>query len=133
VRRDSGGHQSVRSDLGAKPLRDAIGADVLRRYGQHIEPDKQVTVCCGSTEAMISTLMAIVDPGDEVIVFEPFYENYGPDAILSGATPRFVRLRTPDWSCRSGGIEGGGSTTGPARSSSIRRTIRPARCSRAPS
>ncbi|HEX5216071.1 MAG TPA: aminotransferase class I/II-fold pyridoxal phosphate-dependent enzyme [Vicinamibacterales bacterium] len=83
---------------GAKPLRDAIGADVLRRYGQHIEPDKQVTVCCGSTEAMISTLMAIVDPGDEVIVFEPFYENYGPDAILSGATPRFVRLRTPDWS-----------------------------------
>ena len=83
---------------GAKPLRDAIGADVLRRYSQHIEPDRQVTVCCGSTEAMISTLMAIVDPGDEVIVFEPFYENYGPDAILSGATPRFVRLRTPDWS-----------------------------------
>ena len=80
---------------GAKPLRDAIAADQVRRHGRAIDPDTQVTVCCGSTEAMIATLMAIVDPGDEVIVFEPFYENYGPDAILSGATPRFVRLRPP--------------------------------------
>jgi len=81
---------------GAKPLRDAIAADQVRRHGREIDPDAQVTVCCGSTEAMVATLMAIVDPGDEVIVFEPFYENYGPDAILSGATPRFVRLRPPD-------------------------------------
>src|SRR5579862_7794659 len=80
---------------GAKPLRDAIAADVSRRYGWSIVPDQQVTVCCGSTEAMIATMMALVDPGDEVIVFEPFYENYGPDAILSGATPRFVRLAEP--------------------------------------
>jgi aminotransferase len=83
---------------GAKPLREAIAADVKRRYGIPIVPDEQVTVCCGSTEAMIATMMAIVDPGDEVVVFEPFYENYGPDAILSGATPRYVRLREPDWS-----------------------------------
>ena len=83
---------------GAKPLREAIAADVTRRYGIPIAPDEQVTVCCGSTEAMMATLMAIVDPGDEVVVFEPFYENYGPDAILSGATPRYVRLREPDWS-----------------------------------
>jgi aspartate/methionine/tyrosine aminotransferase len=83
---------------GAKPLRDAIAADVLRRYNWAIVPDQQVTVCCGATEAMIATMMAIVDPGDEVVVFEPFYENYGPDAILSGATPRYVRLREPDWS-----------------------------------
>jgi len=67
-----------------------------------VDPDRQVTVCCGATEAMIATLLAIVDPGDEVVVFEPFYENYGPDTILSGATPRFVRLRPPasrdgDW------------------------------------
>jgi aminotransferase len=62
-----------------------------------VDEQTQITVCCGSTEAMISTMMAIVDPGDEVVVFEPFYENYGPDAILSGATPRFVRLHAPDW------------------------------------
>ena len=86
---------------GAKPLRDAIAADVNRRYGLAVDPDAHITVCCGSTEAMMATMLAIVDPGDEVIVFEPFYENYGPDAILSGATPRFVRLREPaaggDW------------------------------------
>ncbi len=87
---------------GAKPLREAIAADFSRRYGVPVDADAQVTVCCGSTEAMIATLLAIVDPGDEVVVFEPFYENYGPDAILSGATPRFVRLHEPaspggDW------------------------------------
>ncbi len=87
---------------GAKPLRDAIAADVNARYGLRVDPDAHLTVCCGSTEAMMATMMAIVDPGDEVIVFEPFYENYGPDAILSGATPRFVALRPPaapgeDW------------------------------------
>ena len=83
---------------GAKPLRDAIAADFTRRYGVPVDPETHVTVCCGSTEAMISTMLAIVDPGDEVVVFEPFYENYGPDAILSGATPRYVTLRAPDWS-----------------------------------
>src|SRR5688572_4584894 len=83
---------------GAAPLRQAIAADFNRRYAAGIDPDRHVTVCCGSTEAMIATLMAIIDPGDEVIVFEPFYENYGPDAILSGATPKYVTLREPDWS-----------------------------------
>jgi aspartate/methionine/tyrosine aminotransferase len=78
---------------GARPLREAIASAWLSRTGQVVDPETQVTVCCGSTEAMIATLLALVDPGDEVIVFEPFYENYGPDAILSGATPRFVRLR----------------------------------------
>ena len=87
---------------GAKPLREAIAADFTARHGVPVVPDEQITVCCGSTEAMMATMMAIVDPGDEVIVFEPYYENYGPDAILSGATPRFVRLREPgpghpDW------------------------------------
>jgi aminotransferase len=81
---------------GAKPLRDAIAADFSRRYGTPVNPETQLTVCCGSTEAMVATMLAIVDPGDEVIVFEPFYENYGPDAVLSGATPRFVELREPD-------------------------------------
>jgi aspartate/methionine/tyrosine aminotransferase len=81
---------------GARPLREAIAADAAARYGVVVDPATQVTVCCGSTEAMMATLLAIVDPGDEVIVFEPFYENYGPDTILSGATPRFVRLRPPE-------------------------------------
>src|SRR5438094_1800432 len=83
---------------GARPLRDAIAREFTRRYGLPVVPDEQVTVCCGSTEAMMSTMLAIIDPGDEVIVFEPFYENYGPDAILSGATPRYVTLREPNWS-----------------------------------
>ena len=87
---------------GAKPLRDAIAKDFTARHGVPVVEHEQITVCCGSTEAMIATMMAIVDPGDEVIVFEPYYENYGPDAILSGATPRFVRLHEPgagrpDW------------------------------------
>src|SRR5437879_3494790 len=82
---------------GARPLREAIAREFARRYGLQVIPDEQITVCCGSTEAMMSTMMALIDPGDEVIVFEPFYENYGPDAILSGATPRYVTLREPDW------------------------------------
>jgi aminotransferase len=83
---------------GARPLREAIAREFTRRYGLPIVADEQVTVCCGSTEAMMSTMMAIIDPGDEVVIFEPFYENYGPDAILSGATPRYVTLHEPDWS-----------------------------------
>jgi aminotransferase len=82
---------------GARPLREAVALDFTRRYGVPVVPDEQVTVCCGSTEAMMSTMLAIIDPGDEVVIFEPFYENYGPDAILSGATPRYVTLREPAW------------------------------------
>jgi aspartate/methionine/tyrosine aminotransferase len=83
---------------GAKRLRDALVAKHARFTGLQFDPEREVVVCCGATECMIATMLAIVDPGDEVIVFEPYYENYGPDAILSGATPRFVRLREPDWS-----------------------------------
>ena len=83
---------------GSPSLRTSIGEHMQRHYDVAVEPDRQVTVCCGSTEAMIATLLATVNPGDEVIVFEPYYENYGPDAILSGATPRYVRLHEPDWS-----------------------------------
>jgi aspartate/methionine/tyrosine aminotransferase len=82
---------------GARPLRTAIAAQFTRRHGVPVDPDTQITVCCGATETMMATLLATVDPGDEVIVFEPFYENYGPDAIVSGAVPRFVRLHEPDW------------------------------------
>jgi aminotransferase len=82
---------------GAKRFRDAIVEKYRRSYGLDLDPERELTVCCGSTEAMMATMLALVDPGDEVVVFEPFYENYGPDAILSGATPRFVRLHEPDW------------------------------------
>jgi aspartate/methionine/tyrosine aminotransferase len=83
---------------GAKRLRDALVAKTARTTGLHYDPETEVTICCGATECMASTLLALVNPGEEVIVFEPFYENYGPDAILCGAAPRFVRLREPDWS-----------------------------------
>ncbi|HTM36911.1 MAG TPA: aminotransferase class I/II-fold pyridoxal phosphate-dependent enzyme [Terriglobales bacterium] len=80
---------------GAKNLRDAISRKMKSSNGLSINPEREITVCCGSTEAMISTLLAVCNAGDEVIIFEPFYENYGPDSILSGAKPRFVKLRPP--------------------------------------
>ncbi len=80
---------------GAKNLRQAIAAKMQKWQGIQVDPEREITVCCGSTEAMISTLLAVCNAGDEVIVFEPFYENYGPDSILSGAKPRFVKLRPP--------------------------------------
>ena len=97
--------RSIRGDLnqyaitwGAKPLRDALCRKLLKYSGIRADPEKHVTVTCGATEAMMATMCAIINPGDEVVIFEPFYENYGPDAILSGAVPRFVTLREPDWS-----------------------------------
>jgi aspartate/methionine/tyrosine aminotransferase len=88
---------------GAKAFRDGIAAKTAATYpGWAVDPETELCVTCGSTEAMITTLLATVDPGDEVIVFEPFYENYGPDAILSGATPRYVTLHAPDWTLDEG-------------------------------
>ncbi len=83
---------------GAPGLRKAIAEKHRRCYGMEIDPERQIAVTCGATEAMIASILAVVDPGDEVVVFEPFYENYGPDAILAGAIPRFVPLRPPEWS-----------------------------------
>ena len=83
---------------GAKNFRDAIAEKTKKYLGIDVDPEREITVCCGSTEGMIDVLLAVINPGDEVIVFEPFYENYGPDTIISGATPRYVQLRAPDWS-----------------------------------
>src|SRR5260370_2613654 len=80
---------------GAKSLRNAIARKMGVWQGISVDPEKEITVCCGSTEAMISTLLAVCNAGDEVVIFEPFYENYGPDSVLSGARPRFVKLRPP--------------------------------------
>ena len=97
--------EAIRADVnqyavtwGAPRLRAAVARRTSAYNRVATDADLNVTVCCGATEAMISSLMATLDPGDEVIIFEPFYENYGPDCILSGAVPRMVRLRAPDWS-----------------------------------
>ncbi len=81
---------------GAKRFRDAIAAKTKWHLGLDIDPDREVVVTCGSTESMIATMLAVIDPGEEVIVFEPYYENYGPDVILSGAVMRYVTLHAPD-------------------------------------
>jgi len=81
---------------GAKSLRDALSRTYAELYGMRVDPETMLTVTCGATEAMISTLLALVDPGDEVIVLEPFYENYGPDADIAGARPVYVPLRPPE-------------------------------------
>ena len=92
---------------GAKSLRNAIAAKFSRANDSvMIDPEREITVCCGSTEAMISAMLAVINPGDEVVVFEPFYENYGPDAVLSGAAPRFVRAACAGLDVRSGGTRG---------------------------
>jgi aspartate/methionine/tyrosine aminotransferase len=95
--------RAIREDInqysvtwGDPELREAIAAKYRRHYGMDVHADRHVTVCCGSTEAMISTLMAVLNPGDETVIFEPFYENYGPDSVLSGAVPRYVTLYPPD-------------------------------------
>jgi aminotransferase len=80
---------------GAPAFRRAIAEKTRQHLGLEIDPDREVVVTCGATEAMIATLLALLNAGDEVIVFEPYYENYGPDAILTGAIPRYVTLFPP--------------------------------------
>ncbi len=82
---------------GAKAFRDAIAAKYRKWYGIDYDPEREITVCCGATEGMIAALLAVTNPGDEIIIFEPYYENYGPDALLCEAQCRLVRLRPPDW------------------------------------
>ncbi len=91
--------QAIRADVnqyavtwGAPRLRRAIAAKYGRFYGWEVDEAREVTVTCGATEAMASALLSVVNPGDEVIIFEPFYENYGPDAILCGASPVWLPL-----------------------------------------
>ncbi|MEX2081093.1 MAG: aminotransferase class I/II-fold pyridoxal phosphate-dependent enzyme [Dehalococcoidia bacterium] len=97
--------QAINADInqyaitwGSPRLRTAIAAKTKRFYGLDFDPDREITVTCGATEAMMASLLAIIEPGDEVIVFEPFYENYVPDAAMSGASLVFVTLQAPDFS-----------------------------------
>ncbi|MGH9396622.1 MAG: pyridoxal phosphate-dependent aminotransferase [Terriglobia bacterium] len=96
--------RAIRADVnqysitwGAREFRRAIAERFERDTGVALDPEREITVTCGATEAMIASLLAIVDPGEEVVVFEPFYENYGPDSIMCGAVPRYVPLRAPHW------------------------------------
>jgi aspartate/methionine/tyrosine aminotransferase len=93
---DAGYHQYA-TTWGAPQLRNAIAQKQSQAWNQPIDPDQNITVTCGATESMIAAMLAAVDPGDEVIIFEPFYENYGPDCILSGAIPRYIPLHPPNW------------------------------------
>ena len=90
---------------GSKSIRDAIVTKFGEQTGVQIDSERELTVTCGATEAMIATLLALVNPGDEVVVFEPFYENYGPDSVLSGATPRYVSLEPPNWTMNISELE----------------------------
>jgi aminotransferase len=92
-----GPYHQYATTWGAPALRQAIAEKKSREWGRPVDPETEVTVACGATESMMAAMLATVDPGDEVIVFEPFYENYGPDCILSGAAPRYVSLRPPHW------------------------------------
>jgi aspartate/methionine/tyrosine aminotransferase len=92
------GFNQYATTWGAPQLRKAIARKQSVAWGREVDPESEVTVSCGATEAMIAAMLAAVDPGDEVVIFEPFYENYGPDCIISGAIPRYVTLRAPGWS-----------------------------------
>jgi len=90
-------HNQYAITWGSPRLRRAIAEKYRRFYGMELDPERHITVCCGATECMIATLLALLNPGDEVIIFEPFYENYGPDTWISGAKPVYVPLRPPSW------------------------------------
>ncbi|HZD79814.1 MAG TPA: aminotransferase class I/II-fold pyridoxal phosphate-dependent enzyme [Actinomycetota bacterium] len=97
--------QAIAEDINQYPITwgsfaflEAIADKYRREYGMEVDPETMVCVTCGSTEAMIASMLGLLDPGDEVVLFSPFYENYCPDAILAGATPRYVTLSPPGWS-----------------------------------
>ncbi len=115
-----GAIEAIRSDInqyaitwGSKRLREVLAVRYQDWYGMEVDPDTEITVTCGSTEAMASVMLSLVDHGDEVVVFDPFYENYGPDVILSGAKPASAALSLPE----------------PEQSSSTPPTTRRVRCS----
>src|SRR3954469_25605520 len=82
---------------GARGLREAIAEHAAWHQGLVVDPETEITVTCGSTEAMLVALLSLINPGDEFILSQPFYENYWPDCVIAGATPRFVPMRPPGW------------------------------------
>jgi aminotransferase len=98
-------HNQYPVTWGVPEFREAIAQTYRRRYGMSVDPETDVCVTCGSTEAMIAAMLGLIDAGDEVVIFEPFYENYGPDVILTGAVPRIVTLHAPDWTLDEAELE----------------------------
>ncbi|HEX9341604.1 MAG TPA: aminotransferase class I/II-fold pyridoxal phosphate-dependent enzyme [Thermoplasmata archaeon] len=92
-----GGYNQYSITWGARELRDAIARRAKAFNGIDADPEANLVVTCGSTEAMMAAMLSLINEGDEAVIFEPFYENYGPDAIVSGARPRYVRMAWPDW------------------------------------
>src|SRR3989337_2141452 len=92
-----GGHNQYSITWGAGELRESIARRAKEFNGIDADPEANLVVTCGSTEAMMAAMLSLVNPGDEAVIFEPFYENYGPDAVVSGARPRYVRLGWPEW------------------------------------
>ncbi len=92
----SGANQYTPS-FGSPRLRRAIAEHYARFYGWQVDPDLEITVTHGATEAILAAILALVEPGDEVIVFEPFYDSYVPDTVFAGGTPRYVSLHPPGW------------------------------------
>src|SRR6266508_2439 len=92
-----GGYNQYSITWGARELRDAIARRAKAFNGIDADPESNLVVTCGSTEAMMAAMLSLINEGDEAVIFEPFYENYGPDAIVSGARPRYVRMEWPDW------------------------------------
>jgi aminotransferase len=90
-------HNQYPITWGVPAFREAIAASYARTYGMDVDPETEICVTCGSTEAVAATFLGVLGEGDEVVVFEPFYESYGPDSILAGVTPRYVTLRPPHW------------------------------------
>lgn len=90
---------------GSPNLRAALARKYRERYGMEVDTEREITVTCGATEAMAAVMLAVVDPGDEVVVMEPFYENYGPDAVLSQAKPVFLTLEAPDYRLEKEALE----------------------------
>ncbi len=127
------GYNQYATTWGAPQLRQAVARKQSAAWGREVDPETEVTVSCGATEAMIAAMLAAIDPGDEVIVFEPFYENYGPDCIISGAIPRYVTLRGGDWSFDPDALRAAFNWQDSDTSSSTHRTTPRARCTRRPS
>ena len=82
---------------GAQGFREALAAKQTRFMGHPVDPNREIVVTCGSTEAMMAAMMTVTNPGDKVVIFSPFYENYGADTILSGAEPVYVPLHPPEF------------------------------------
>ena len=101
-----GGYNQYSITWGAQELREAIARRAKAFNGIDTDPEANLVVTCGSTEAMMAAMLSLINSGDEALIFEPFYENYGPDAIVSGARPRYVRMAWPDWSVDEEALKG---------------------------